>query len=598
VSHQENEHIRKLTTLNQIAHTLNRAVDVKAVLDDTLARLVQLMGLKTGWVFLREADESDQAQSRDYVLAAHHNLPPALSSADAWQGTCNCQQMCAERCGDEAYNQIDCSRLSQVQGERHGLAMHASVPLRSGDRILGILNVAAPDWSSFDPEALALLTTVGSQIGVALERARLYDLLQERRVEELATLLDFSNQLLSRPDLSDLLQFLVSKVRQVLKVDACALLLPDSASGALLFQASTGWRADPVAAGRQIPPDEESGLMLVLHGQQPLMAEDIAHHDPVPWLPDWLRAEGFRGHAVVPLLAERRSVGVLVINTRQPRVLDENEIRLLRLMGNQAAIAIEKARLHQEELERQRLEQELTLGRQIQLSMLPEMPTQVPGWEFASFYQAARIVGGDLYDLFRVPGEPHKIGLVIADVAGKGVAAALFMTHCRTIIRATALDGRNPAATLVRSNELIMQEDHSQLFVTVFYALLDTKTGRLVFANAGHPHPLHLHANSGGVEALVAPGIALGAVDEIELAEQEIRLAPGDLLLLYTDAVTEAMDTQYQPFGRDRLESLLAGSARRSARQVIRSVVDAVEAYAGDISEVDDMTLLALKREL
>jgi serine phosphatase RsbU (regulator of sigma subunit) len=597
MSLEENEHILKLTTLNQIAQTLNRAVDVRAVLDDTLAKLVQVMGLKTGWVFLRDPAAQDQTQGSDYILAAHHNLPPALEGKDAWAGTCDCQALCADQCREQAYNQIHCGRLARVQGERHGLAMHASTPLRSGDQILGILNVAAPDWSSFDPEALALLTTVGSQIGVALERARLYDLLRERRVQELATLLDFSNQLLSRPSLADLLQYLVQEVKDVLRVDACALLLPDEQPGILLFQASSGWHVDPVAAERQVLADEGSGPALVLHAQQPLVAEDLTHHDPTAWQPDWLRAEGFRGHAVVPLLAEERSVGVLVINTRQPRALDADEMRLLRLMANQAAIAIEKARLQQEELKGQRLEQELTLGQQIQLSMLPQVPSRVPGWEFASFYQAARLVGGDFYDVLEAPDQPHRIGLVIGDVAGKGVPAALFMALCRTIIRATALNGRNPAATLLRANELILQDNRSQLFVTAFYAMLDTQTGRLVFANAGHNRPLWVHAASGQVEELLAPGIALGAVDEIDLAEREIRLAPGDLLVLYTDAVTEAIDGDLKPFGERRLEALVAAQAQASAHQVLRSVVDEIEAFADDISNMDDMTLLVIKRE-
>jgi len=117
----------------------------------------------------------------------------------------------------------------------------------------------------------------------------------------------------------------------------------------------------------------------------------------------WLRAEGFRGHAVVPLIAEQAAIGALMINTRQPRLLDEEEVRLLRLLANQAAIAIVKARLHLDELKQRQVEQQLAAARQIQLSLLPRYTPVIPGWEFAEFYQPAQLVGGDFYDFFELP---------------------------------------------------------------------------------------------------------------------------------------------------------------------------------------------------
>jgi GAF domain-containing protein len=387
----------KLNILTHIAETLNRAVDVRSVLTHTLADLIKLMGLETGWIFLQDATAQDRHWGSGYVLAAHCNLPPALDldNPEAWDGGCQCQSLCDGACLNQAYNQVQCSRLASVSGDRHGLAMHASAPLRSGDRILGILNVAGPDWASFSPEALTLLTNVGSQMGVALERARLYDLLQEQRIHEQAALLELSNQLLSRLDLGDLMGYLVHNVQQVLRADACALLLPGEEPEFLEFRAASGWRSDPVAARRRVPAGQGSGPGVAMSSQQPLLVEDITQHDPVPWMPEWLAAEGFCGHTVVPLIASGRSVGALVVDTRQPRLLNKQEIRLLRLVVNQAAMAIEKARLHQEEILKQSMEKELEIGREIQLSLLPKTPPALPGWEFAVYYQAARLVGGD-----------------------------------------------------------------------------------------------------------------------------------------------------------------------------------------------------------
>ncbi len=590
--------VDKLTTLNHIAETLNRAVDVRSVLNEALADLVDLMGLETGWIFLQDPTSQDQRWGSGYVLAAHHNLPPALDldSSDAWEGGCLCQGLCNESCLGEAYNEVHCSRLADVRGDRRGLALHASTPLRSGDHILGILNVAGPDWTSFSPQALALLTNVGNQIGVALERARLFDLLQEQRIHEQAALLAFSNQLLGRRDLDDLMGYLVEEVRQILHADACALLLPGEEPDCLNFQAASGWHLDPVAEGQRVPADESSGPGLVMRTQRLLLEEDVAEQDRTPWLPDWVRAEGFHGHAVVPLIAGGRSVGALVINRRRPWTLDESEVRLLRLMANQAAIAIEKARLHQEEVKGQALEKELALGQQIQLSLLPKTPPVVPGWEFAVYYQPARLVGGDFYDFFELSADPHRLGMVVADVVGKGVPAALFMGLSRTIIRTSALNGNSPSAVLARANDWIVDDSRSELFLTAFYAMLDTASGQLLYASGGHNRPLWVQAATGEVQELPAQGIILGAFEQIQLEECAIDVAPGDLLVFYTDGVTEAMNATHQPFDTERLQAAVTARPDASAQEVVEAVVDAVRAFTGDAPQSDDLTLFVVKR--
>jgi sigma-B regulation protein RsbU (phosphoserine phosphatase) len=595
----ESDLIQNLTTLNQIAQTLNQAVDVRSALNATLAQLVELMELETGWIFLIGPMAQERWGGEGYVLVAHHNLPPAiaLDNVDLWTGGCECQDLCDKGRLSGAYNEVRCSRLESASGDRRGLTVHASTPLRSGDRTLGILNVAATDWSSFSPQALALLTNVGSQMGIALERARLFDLLRERRIHEQAALLDFSNQLLSRLDLDDLMEYLVEKARQLLEADACALLLLDQEPDYLAFYAASGWHFDPVAEGHLVPADERSGPGLVMRTQQPLLAEDITLSDPVSWTPAWLRAEGFRGHAVVPLIAEGRSIGALVINTRRPRLLDESEMRFLHLMANQAAIAIEKARLHQEEIKQQRLEQELAVARQIQLSFLPEACPVVPGWDVAAYYQAARLVGGDFYDFFELPGGPGRLGIVIADVADKGVPAALFMALSRTMIRTTALSGRSPAAALTRANELMLKDSQADLFVSAFYATLDVPSGGLTYANAGHNRPLWLQIARGEFQELAARGIVLGIFENIELEEREIEVTPGDFLIFYTDGVTEAMNAEDELFGEERLRAAVAAAApEASAQQVLEAVVDAVNAFTGDTPQSDDLTLFVVQR--
>lgn len=601
----ESEVIEMLTTLNQISESLNRAVDVRGVLERALAKLVELMGLETAWISLREPIDKAHSGTSEWVLAAHYNLPPALNSddANAWQSNCACRNLSDQGCLTDAYNEIRCSRLSHVSRDSRGLAVHATAPLRAGDDILGLLNVAAPEWSSFSPKALSLLTNVGNQMGVALERARLYDLLREQRGHEQNALLDLSQQLLGRLDLDELISYLVREVKEILYADACALLLPSQEPGLLEFRASSGWHRDPGLERRHVPADDSSGPGLVMRTHRPLLVENLRQHDPTPWAPAWLQSEGFQGHAVVPLLTNNHSVGVLVIDQRQPRLLEKGDMRCLQLMANQAAIAIETARLHTEEIRMQAMEKELEVGRQIQLSLLPQAPPAVQGWEFAAAYEAAREVGGDFYDFFQAPPGSHQLGMVIADVIGKGVPAALLMAQASTTIRSTAQLNPGPASTLEQVNQLLFQYRRPANMFTALYAVLDTKTGRLVYANAGHCRPLWVHAKTGQVSELATRGIILGALDslelkayDIEIEEGQIHVEPGDLLVFFSDGVTEAMNAKRRMFGNRRLRSTVTANARASAQEMLDAIVDAVQAFTGSIPHSDDFTLFVARR--
>jgi len=591
--------IADLKTLGEITQTLNQAVDVYSTLNESLATLVELMALDTGWIFLKEEIAVDPWWGKGYVLAAHYNLPPAmnLENPDAWKGGCDCQGFCNRGKLTEAYNEVNCSRLADLEGERRGLLVHASAPLRSGPRVSGILNVAALAWDDFSPRALALLQNAGTQIGITLERAYLFDLLKERRTHEQAALLDLSNQLLSRTDLNDLMDYLVGQIRSLLRVDAVALLLPGKYLNQLDFSAATGWYHDPVANKRRIPADQGSRSGQVMESRRPVVIKSFDENNDFPDLAvDWLSPEGFKAAAFVPLVAQENSLGVLAIHSRVQRRFDDEEIRFLQLMANQAAIAIEKARLQQDEIDRQKLEKELAVGRQIQLSLLPKSCPIIPGWEFCDIYKAARQVGGDLYDFFELPGQPDLLGLVIADVSDKGVPAALFMGISRTLIRSAALSGVSPLMVLEEANQRILSESETGFFLSAFYGILDIETGRLIFSNAGHNPPLVYRSGSGEFLSLSTDGIVLGVLDQIALEESEVTFSPADLLICFTDGVTEAMNADLEEFGLGRLQEAIAVCADGSASEVLESIVSAVENFTGQADQFDDFTLFVVKR--
>lgn len=304
-------------------------------------------------------------------------------------------------------------------------------------------------------------------------------------------------------------------------------------------------------------------------------------------------------------LVDDRPRSASAITATECKILPINQARFAALAQQNPEFATEvmkimsvrMRRLMEEEVRRQRLEEELAIGRKIQLSLLPDKCPDIPGWEITAVYQAARQVGGDLYDFILPPDDPHSLNLVIADVTGKGVPAALFMAFSRTLIRAEAAHSLSPAETLKKVNQFIIRDVRSRLFLSAFYASLNTRTGQMVFANGGHDWPLLLCASSNEIQEIKTPGLVLGAFSDVPLEESEIMVAPGDALVFYTDGVTEARNGAGQFFGEERLKQTLAGHRGAGAEVLLQSVVTAVTQFVGATPPSDDFTLVVVKRQ-
>ena len=250
-------------------------------------------------------------------------------------------------------------------------------------------------------------------------------------------------------------------------------------------------------------------------------------------------------------------------------------------------------KLRQIRAENELLQRELKIAQEIQQSFLPKTMPEIKGVELAAFNLPAREVGGDFYDF--IPIAKDMLGFVIADVSGKGIPAALFMAQSRTLVRASA--ARNPtAANVIReANKLIFEDSKSNMFVTLFYTILDSKKMCLRYVNAGHSPPLLLCETPGDIVFLKAKGIALGVIDEVELQEVEIELTSGDIIVLYTDGVTEAIDENEEQFGQEKLIRVISENRNLSAHGIIGRVDEKVKEFAGKQSQFDDITLIILK---
>lgn len=243
------------------------------------------------------------------------------------------------------------------------------------------------------------------------------------------------------------------------------------------------------------------------------------------------------------------------------------------------------------ELERKKAE--LRIAHDIQMSFLPERLPDVPGLDIAAFSLPAKEVGGDFYDAIPLSGQ--RIAFVIADVAGKGVPAALFMALSRTVLRANALIPRSARDAVREANALIAADAKSGMFVTLFYAVVDPVKKTLTYVNAGHNPPLLFRSGSERVLELKGTGIILGVMPDADYGEETLALEKNDLVLLYTDGVTEAIDSHEKQFGEQRLIETVMGCRDLPSREIVDRIRRAVADFSGDEPQFDDQTLMVLR---
>lgn len=250
------------------------------------------------------------------------------------------------------------------------------------------------------------------------------------------------------------------------------------------------------------------------------------------------------------------------------------------------------ARLYQASREAERMSQELELASQVQTGFLPEAAPELPGWAFAAGWQPARELSGDFYDFIEL--EPG-LGLVVADVADKGMPAALFMALTRSVLRGSVGATRAPERAVAQANRLLAADAAGGMFVTLFYAQLEP-AGTLRYVNAGHNPPLHLRAAAGTVAPLARTGIVLGWDADAAFESRALELDPGDLLLIYTDGVTEAVSAAGEAFGEARLERYLLEHHHLGAHALVQGLQETLQRFTGGREPFDDITLLAAQR--
>jgi serine phosphatase RsbU (regulator of sigma subunit) len=253
--------------------------------------------------------------------------------------------------------------------------------------------------------------------------------------------------------------------------------------------------------------------------------------------------------------------------------------------------------LLRESAEKERLEEELRIARRIQMSLLPQGTVTVPHVSIAAACIPATEVGGDYYDLLVLPGD--RLAVLVADVSGKGTSAALYMAELKGLMLSLSRVHDSPAQALAEANRILAADMDARSFITMSYALLDPRAGRMRYARAGHSPLVHREAHTGGARLLAPPGLGLGldagAQFERVLEETDVPLSSGDVFLFFTDGLSEAMNAKGELYGEERLRAVLERDGTRGADELRDRVLEEVRAFAGDAPQHDDMTMVVIK---
>lgn len=404
------------------------------------------------------------------------------------------------------------------------------------------------------------------------------------RYKEINLLYTVSQKMASclRPE--DVAQLVIQEARKLIRSDSASVMLLNEATHTLDIVAAAG---TAVTSTLLLRPSEGIAGKVFVSGKGEIV-NDV--HESA----EFIESENQISSLIcTPLKVEENIFGVMNISSAEPVLYTAGDLKFANALATQAAVSIENARLHAEELERERIVKELEIARDIQQSLLPESIPEVEGAELAALSIPAKEVGGDFYDF--IPMSDDQLGLVMADVSGKGVPAALFMALSRALMRANSLHEPEVAQAVIQTNSLILECTTSGLFVTLFYVMLNARQRTLRYISAGHNPPFLFKKSSGEVMMLEADGIALGAIDEIELEEKELSVEEGDVLVLYTDGVTESINSQEEEFGEERLIELIKEQHEQSAHELMQTIEKRVMAFAGDEPQFDDFTLMVVK---
>ena len=413
--------------------------------------------------------------------------------------------------------------------------------------------------------------------------------------DKLRMLLDITKKISRSLDLQEVLNLVMDTLDSVIPYDAAGIFVLQCRDKGTIREGEEPceFKAEAV---RGYDLDELSDLHLkigegfigsVALSATPIISADV-RKDPV-----YVNArDQTRSEMVAPIISNDEVIGVFDLESDQFNAYSEDDLEVLMMLASQVAIIIEKVMLHEQLVEKKRLEGQLEVARQVQLELLPARDPELSGYDISAYNFPTEEVSGDYYDWVRIYED--QIGIVIADVSGKGVPAAILMAFLRASLRSATHIGYATHISMAKVNFLLWESTESNQFVTAFYGILDAQKGTLAYSNAGHNPPLLINA-AGKTKFIDKGEQPLGMFQQTRYHEYYLEFEPGDVLVLYTDGATEASSPSGEEFGRDRLAQAVTRAYDHPAREMIASLQMEILEWTDNVGSNDDVTFFVIK---
>jgi phosphoserine phosphatase RsbU/P len=413
-----------------------------------------------------------------------------------------------------------------------------------------------------------------------------------RELAKLEKLIEATKKLNSTLDLNELLDIILELALQIVEADRGTLYLLDERKQEIWTKIARG--VDPTGKGViRLPLGK--GIAGYVAATGDIINIPDAYLDS-RFSPEFDRITGYRTQSIlcVPMnTKEAKRLGVFQLLNKRSGVFTDEDAQIIDALSVHAALAIEKARLYVQEREKIRIERDLHAAREVQMRLLPSHLPVVPGYEFATAFVPARDVGGDLYNFIRL--EEKRLAMCVGDVSGKGLPAALLMAHIQATLQDFARETSSTSACTRRVNHHLHQTTGDDKFVTLFYAVLDLENNRLNYCNGGHNPPILLSQGE-SVTMLSTGGTVVGIMEDFPFEEETISMKSGDVLVLYSDGITEAPNARGELFGEQHLTEIVQRHRLDRATVIKEKILEAVQAHVGVADAADDMTLVIVKR--
>ena len=386
-------------------------------------------------------------------------------------------------------------------------------------------------------------------------------------------------------DRDEVLKLIVQSLKQVVDYDAAAIFVISRDGQTLESEYTIGYKAHNADRIRQ---KLGSGIIgWSMERMIPIAVADVARD------PRYIDARRrTRSELVVPMFTDGKVIGCLNLESDRVGAYSEQDFGHLTTFASHAAVAIERARLHHEILQKQKIEEELVLARRMQRDLLPDSDPEYERFDIAGINVPSEAVGGDYFDYITLTDKD--LGIVVSDVAGKGIPAAFVMASLRAALRIEALSRYAISSVLCKVNDFLHEFTDPETFVTAFYSVLDVQTGILTYANAGHNPPILLRVD-GKIELLSEGGMLLGAFPNALYHEHRVNINAGDILVLYTDGATEAENITGEQFGVEGVIEVVRSAASNGSRDIISQLLDKIHSHTKTAELQDDITLMVIK---